>query len=73
MIGSGIADGIGTFIVFCIVVAVIVGASVVGGIWFFTEKDYIKSRTPIIPKKVLITDGTKVDTMYYYYPLKDQK
>jgi hypothetical protein len=53
-----------------IVIAVIVGASTIGGIWFFTSKNYIKSSSIIVPKKVFVTDGIKVDTIYYYYAPK---
>lgn len=29
-------------------------------------RDYIESTTPIVPQKILTTDGIKVDTIYRY-------
>lgn len=42
------------------------GAAIVGGIWYFTKKDYIKSDSRITPELRLTTDGTTIDTIYIY-------
>lgn len=66
----GIGDGIGEAITGLIVICLLIGGVIVGGIWGFTsfnKKDYIESTKPIIPVKILTTDGKKVDTLYRYY------
>lgn len=57
--GAFITLAIGTFIV---------GGIIVGAVWYFTDKDYIESKTIITPEIKLTTDGKKIDTLYIYRP-----
>ncbi len=61
-IGNALAGAMFTLVV----LGLILGAVVVGGTWFLVDKDYIESKTIIIPEKRLEADGVKVDTIYIY-------
>lgn len=63
---NGIGSAIfGTFITLAIVTFVI-GGCIVGGVWYFMDKDYIESKDIIIPEIKLQTDGKNIDTIYIY-------
>ena len=67
---SGYGTGIGEAIVILAISTFILGSVIVGGIWYFTSKDYIESKTPITPEIKLTTDGKTIDTLYVYKPIE---
>lgn len=65
-------QGLGAAILWGFVLLAIMGFAaggiIVGGFWLFTDKDYIESKTLIVPEIKLETDGKKIDTLYIYRP-----
>jgi len=39
---------------------------IIGTVFYFTEEDYVESKTLIVPEIKLTTNGNKVDTLYIY-------
>lgn len=64
---NDIGKGLATILFIAMLLAFIVGSAIIGGIWFFTKKNYIESRTLITPEIQLTTDGKTVDTLYIYH------
>jgi len=63
---GSIGGGIASLIFYIALIALVGGGIIVGGIWFFTDKDYIESKTLITPEIELTTDGKTIDTLYIY-------
>lgn len=66
MYGSNIGKAIGGMLLFLGIAGLVVGALIVGSIWFFTHDNNIESKKPITPEIKLTTDGKVVDTIYVY-------
>jgi hypothetical protein len=63
---EGIGGAIFSGFITLAIITFVIGGIIVGGIWYFTDKDYIESKTIITPEIKLTTDGKKVDTLYIY-------
>lgn len=70
-VGAGIARVLAVFVGIVALISLIIGASIFWGIDTFMDRkknpDYIITTYKLEPEKqVIVTDGTKVDTTYYY-------
>lgn len=63
---EGFAAGIASAFVTLAIATLLLGAAIVGVMWFLTDKDYIESKKIITPEIKLTTDGKKIDTLYIY-------
>ncbi len=62
-IGDGLGEAIGCAIAVAAIIAIIVTATIT---LFFTKKDVIKTKQPLIPQVEIITIAGVSDTTYVY-------
>lgn len=64
---EGIAKGIGSMLVFLVIVGFSIGGIIFVCVGYFvSNKGVLESKTILTPEKKLVTDGKTVDTLYIY-------
>lgn len=66
MDASGIAQGLGTFLIGAALVCFFVGVLIASIVGWTISKDYIESDKPITPEMIITTNGVQSDTLYIY-------